>query len=185
MLHAASRHAFFINGNQYTPHRHLQPIRILLDIRGKNKTKNKKSVSGFPLFSSSFKTTGSLFRTCSLRQSKSKSCHARTHALALTTRHSSVFSVPSHPLSPHPSFNEVCQRLNASPDTAARAWALWLKSSQYLCKDDLGDLAPWFACVLYIAGMSLCPSFIQKTTCCRNLYDMACLHGCCTALLVW
>lgn len=51
----------------------------------------------------------------------------------------------------HPRFNDVCQRLNTSPETAARAWALWLKSSQYLCKDDLGELAPWFACVLYIA----------------------------------
>lgn len=52
--------------------------------------------------------------------------------------------------------------MNASPDTAARAWELWLKSSQYLCKDDLGNLAPWFACVIYIAGMSLCPSFIKR-----------------------
>ena len=58
------------------------------------------------------------------------------------------------PTERHPRFNELCARLNAGPETAARAWALWQRSSQYLCKADLGDFSPWFACVLYIAGES-------------------------------
>jgi hypothetical protein len=37
---------------------------------------------------------------------------------------------------------------------ATKAWTLWQRSSQFLCKDDLGDLAPWFACVLHVAGES-------------------------------
>ena len=47
-----------------------------------------------------------------------------------------------------------CCRNPQGNDAATRAWALWTRSLQYLCKSDLGDLGPWFACVLYIAGAS-------------------------------
>eukprot|EP00039_Didymoeca_costata_P005901 m.85760 g.85760 ORF g.85760 m.85760 type:complete len:1008 (+) comp13022_c0_seq6:412-3435(+) len=48
-------------------------------------------------------------------------------------------------------FDELAARLNLGPETVDTAWGMWERSSQYLCKEDLGDLAPWFACIIYCA----------------------------------
>jgi hypothetical protein len=77
----------------------------------------------------------------------------------LTLRH-------NHTPCPPRRFVEVCHRLNTGAATATKAWTLWQRSSQYLCKDDLGDLAPWFACVLYIAGASGLPLLASSFVLC-------------------
>jgi len=55
-------------------------------------------------------------------------------------------------LTHHQRFRELSLALNLDKQTMARGWALWQLSSEYLCKDDLGALSPWFACVIYVAG---------------------------------
>ena len=82
-------------------------------------------------------------------------------------------------------FDELCARLGTGPETADRAWSLWLRSSRYLCADDLGDLSPWFACVLYIAGsLLLHPCSTHEVTSDRGLGAHLACGACCEALAV-